>query len=128
MKSRHLHLWLGGAGALFLTPGLLWIAISGSRLKVDGAYIALQPLFRIPLRRISDSNLRERLTSRHEPARPQRAVTRQIAPGLFRQNNSAPWRAIGTIQNAQFIGTRHPAIINRKWATTWIRYYGDHLL
>ena len=83
MKSRHLHLWLGGAGAFFLTPGLLWIAISGSRLKVDDAYIALQPLARIPLRRISDSNLRELLTSRHEPARPQRAVTRQIAPAYL---------------------------------------------
>jgi hypothetical protein len=61
MKSRHLHLWLGSAGALFLNPGLLWIAISGARLKVDDAYIALQPLVRIPLRRISDSNLRKRL-------------------------------------------------------------------
>jgi len=89
MKSRHLLLWLGCAGALFLTPGLLWIAISGWRLKVDDAYIALQPLVRIPLGRISDSNLRERLTvpDTSQP-RPQRAVTRNSAPGA----QSAPFK------------------------------------
>jgi hypothetical protein len=54
MKSRRLHLWLSGAGALFLIPGLLWIATSGSRLKDDDARIVLQPLVRMPLGRISE--------------------------------------------------------------------------
>jgi hypothetical protein len=62
MKARHLYLWLGGAGALFLTPGLLWITTSGSPLKDDDVRIALQPLVRVSLRRISDSNLQERIT------------------------------------------------------------------
>jgi len=53
MKSKHLHLWLSGAGVFFLIPGLLWIATSGLRLKDDDARIALQPLVRVPLGRIS---------------------------------------------------------------------------
>lgn len=62
MKHRHLHLWLVGASAILLLPGLLWMATSEARLKHDDANAALQPLFRIPLNRISEGRLSERLT------------------------------------------------------------------
>jgi hypothetical protein len=53
-------LWLSLAGAIVVIPGLLWIATSGSRLNDGDAHIALQPLIRIPLGRISDGPFSER--------------------------------------------------------------------
>jgi hypothetical protein len=61
MTSRRLSLWLSGAGVVLLIPGIVWIATSGSRLNDDDAFIALQPLVRIPLARISDGNFSEPL-------------------------------------------------------------------
>lgn len=61
MKANHLSAWFISAGALFLIPRILWIANSESRLTDADALIALQPLIRLPLDRISEGHLSERL-------------------------------------------------------------------
>jgi len=54
MKSRGIPLWLSIIGGLLLLPGALWLAGSRTRVDNDDAWIALQPLARVPLDRINN--------------------------------------------------------------------------
>jgi hypothetical protein len=49
MKRRRLPLWLTVTGSVLLIPGILWFATSGMRVSNHDAWLALDPITRIPL-------------------------------------------------------------------------------